>query len=164
MWRIILRTFWCIIWLTMIIIDREVLSVNIVIQPVSWGFGLFFFHLCNGHALQQNLAIASFSNLLCLFSNSRRSYDSTNRWPLPMTLIRDLDLCILSHKSVPAEQNISKFLQSVAKAMAILQMQKYPEQFVQISFTGTLCFLTFYKNAFLAVTFELKHLGWWFLA
>ena len=45
-----------------------------------------------------------------------------------MTLIRDLDLtyfCILSHNSVPAEQNIPKLLQSVAVAMAILQMQKY---------------------------------------
>ena len=45
-----------------------------------------------------------------------------------MTLIRDLDLTyfrILSHNSVPAEQNIPKFLQSVAVAMAILQMQKY---------------------------------------
>ena len=42
-----------------------------------------------------------------------------------MTLIRDLDLAyfrILSHNSVPAEQNIPKFLQSVAVAMAIRQM------------------------------------------
>ena len=42
-----------------------------------------------------------------------------------MTLIRDLDLtyfCILSHNSVPVEQNIPKLLQSVAVAMAILQM------------------------------------------
>ena len=42
-----------------------------------------------------------------------------------MTLIRDLDLMyfrILSYNSLPAEQNIPKFLQSVAEAMAILQM------------------------------------------
>ena len=49
-----------------------------------------------------------------------------------MTLIRDLDLTvltyfrILNHNSVPAEQNIPKFLQSVVVAMAILQMLKYP--------------------------------------
>ena len=46
-----------------------------------------------------------------------------------MTLIHDLDITyfrILSHNSVPAEQNILKFQQSVAEAMAIIQMQKYP--------------------------------------
>ena len=46
-----------------------------------------------------------------------------------MILIRDLDLmyfCILSHNSLSSEQNIPKFLQSVAEAMAILHMQKYP--------------------------------------
>ena len=44
-----------------------------------------------------------------------------------MTLTSDLDLTyfrILSHNSVPAEQNIPKFLQSIAVAMAILQIQK----------------------------------------
>ena len=51
--------------------------------------------------------------------------DSTNKWPLQMTLISDLDLTyfrILSHNSVPAEHNIPNFLQSVAVAMT---MQKY---------------------------------------
>ena len=45
-----------------------------------------------------------------------------------MTLTSELDLTyfrILSHNSLPAEQNIPKFLQSVAVAMAILQMPKY---------------------------------------
>ena len=27
---------------------------------------------------------------------------------------------------------------------------------------GTLCFLPFCKNVFVAITFELKHIGWWF--
>ena len=79
-----------------------------------------------------------------------------------MTLIRDLDLtyfCILSHNSVPAKQNIPKFLQSVVVGMAILQLPKYPQRFVQIPFIGTLCFPTFHENAFLAITFELKQLG-----
>ena len=46
-----------------------------------------------------------------------------------MTLTSDLYhtyFHILSRNSLPAEQNIPKFLQSIAVAMAILQMQKYP--------------------------------------
>ena len=67
-----------------IVIDREVLSVNIVIEPVSVVFFFFFFffstcaNLFNQRTLQQNLAIASSSNFLSLFSNTRRRSDSTN--------------------------------------------------------------------------------------
>ena len=57
----------------------------------------FFFRRYGWHALQQNLAIASSSNFLCLFSNSRRSADRTNKWPLRMTLMCDLDLSVLSY-------------------------------------------------------------------
>ena len=57
----------------------------------------FFFRRYGWHALQQNLAIASSSSFLCLFSNSRRSSDRTNKWPLRMTLMCDLDLSVLSY-------------------------------------------------------------------
>ena len=105
--------------------SRSILLLN----RFPWFFLGVGFHLYNWSTLQQNLAIAPFSNFLCLFSNRRHRSNSTNRWPLWMTLIHDLDLMyfrILSYNSVPAEQNIPKFLQSVAEAMAILQMQKYP--------------------------------------
>ena len=77
-----------------LVIDRRGSSVNIVIGVVAVGF---FFHLYDWHALQQNLAIASSSNFLCLFSNSRRSSDRTNKWPLRMTLMCDLDVSVLSY-------------------------------------------------------------------
>ena len=90
-------SMWIFFYYTIIVIDREVLSVNIVIEPVS--MGLFFFcccfHLCNQSTLQQNLAIALSSNFLSLFSNTRRRSDSTNRWPLKMALTYDLDLSVL---------------------------------------------------------------------
>ena len=43
--------------------------------------------------------------------------------------------------------------------MAILQMPKYPERSVRVPFVGALCFPPFQENAFVAITFELKHLG-----
>ena len=76
-----------------IIIDRRgYSSVNIVIGVFAVGF---FFRRFDFPPLQQNLAIASSSNFLCLFSNSRRSADRTNKWPLRMTLMCDLDLSVL---------------------------------------------------------------------
>ena len=45
--------------------------------------------------------------------------DDLDAWPWPLKYF-----CILSHNSVPAGENISKFLLSVALAMAILQMIK----------------------------------------
>ena len=63
-------------------------------------FLLFFFvstcaNLFNQRTLQQNLTIASSSNFLSLFSNTRRRSDRTNKWPLRMTLTCDLDLSVL---------------------------------------------------------------------
>ena len=58
---------------------------------------IFFFRRYDWHVLQQNLAIAPSSNFLCLFSNSRRSSDRTNKWPLRMTLMYDLDLSVISY-------------------------------------------------------------------
>ena len=78
----------------------EVLEVFVF--RISSGRRGFFFHPCNWRSLQQNLAIASSSKFLCLFSYSRRSADVTNRWPLQKTLTCDLDLQsfhILSHNS-----------------------------------------------------------------
>ena len=75
-----------------LVTDREVLSVSIVIGVVSVGF---FFRRFDFPPLQQNLATASSSNFLCLFSNSRRRSDITNKWPLRMTLMCDLDLSVL---------------------------------------------------------------------
>ena len=40
--------------------------------------------------------------------------------------------------------------------MAILQMPKYPEPSVRVSFAGALCFPPFHENAFVAITFGLK--------
>ena len=52
------------------------------------------------------LEMASFSKFLYMFSNGSCHADSTNKWPLQMTFISDLDLTyfrILSHNFVPAE-------------------------------------------------------------
>ena len=74
-----------------IFIEWEVPLVNIAIEPVAVLL-VFFPHLCELSTIQQNLAAASFSNFICLFSNSRRSSDPTIQWPLQMTLMSDLDL------------------------------------------------------------------------
>ena len=77
----------------------------------------FFFHPCNWWLLHPNLAIASSSNFLCLFSYSRRSADATTGdlygWPWCVTLTFQ-SFHILSHNSVSAGQKISKFLLTVA--------------------------------------------------
>ena len=69
--------------LELLLLTEMYLSVNIVIEPVSVGFFFLFcffcFHLCNQRMLQQNLAIASSSNFLSLFSNTRRRSDRTNK-------------------------------------------------------------------------------------
>ena len=79
-------------------------SVLVIDLDIYWGQCYyctgchgFFSHLFDWSMLQQNLAIASFTNFMCLFSNSRRSADSINRWHLWMTLARDLDLIVLLH-------------------------------------------------------------------
>ena len=78
---------------------------------------VFFSHLCELSTIQQNLAAASFSNFICLFSNSRRSSDPTIQWPLQMTLTSDLDLayfCLFNLFSLTAGLNLSKFLHRLA--------------------------------------------------
>ena len=77
------------------VIDRDTclgLYTDIAVVAVVFFFPPLHLDLAT---LQQNLAIASFSNSLCYFSNSRRSADLTNWWPLQMTLTSDLDLMIL---------------------------------------------------------------------
>ena len=101
-------------------------SVNIVIGVVAVGF---FFRRYGWHALQQNLAIASSSNFLCLFSNSRRSSDRTNKWPLRMTLMCDLDLSVLSYFEPWLCSCWTKHLQIFTECSlgyGHLQMPKYP--------------------------------------
>ena len=82
-------------------------NVDFVCQSLSWCVikhwditsilcVTFVFDL---HLLQQNLAIPSSTNCLCLVTNIRCRFDLTIRWPLWMTLRSDLDLayfCFLS--------------------------------------------------------------------
>ena len=76
----------------------------------------FFFCLFNCRLLQQNLAIASFSDFLLLCSNSRRHADSTSRWPLQMTLMCDLDLTVFSHFEPQLRTCVAKRLQNLTEA------------------------------------------------
>ena len=96
----------CKLWCLLNFLGYQTINIHIYIywprgtlgQSCYWtGFcRVFFFHFFELSTLEQNLAIASFSNFLCLFSNNRRMADSTNRWPLRMTLMCDLDLSVLS--------------------------------------------------------------------
>ena len=83
-------------------IDRDLVFVSDIYWPRGtlgqycyWsGCRGVFFRRFDFPPLQQNLATASSSNFLCLFSNSRRRSDRTNKWPLWMTLMCDLDLSV----------------------------------------------------------------------
>ena len=84
--------FWSSSFWLLLFLPKRLLFVSILLlEWLPW----IFFQLFD--TLQQNLAIASSSNFLCLFSNRRRSSDRTNKWPLRMTLMWDLDLWIISY-------------------------------------------------------------------
>ena len=78
----------------------------------------------------------------------------------------DLDLTIHVHFepciSVPAGQNISKFLHRLAKAMAILQIKTILSGLYEFHLRVHYVFRHFAKMCFEAISFELKHIGWWF--
>ena len=81
---------------------------------------VFFFFFSTSREfllLQQNLAIASLWNFLSIFMTSIQEcsvkFEWPCGWPWCMTLTFQY-FCILSHNSVSAGQNISKFLLSVA--------------------------------------------------
>ena len=127
-----------------------VLSVNIVIEPVA--VLLFFFHLCELSTIQQNLA-AAFSNFICLFSNSKRSSDSTIQWPLQMTLTSDLDhayFCLFNLFFTNCWAKPFQIFTQASLAYGHSSDIIKSLQSVRLLFTGTLCFLLFCEHAFLA--------------
>ena len=83
-------------------IDRDTISVYFVFVTVILYYYLFIYLLFRQivilcHTVSQKLTIISKSNFLCILSNVWRRADAKIRWPLRMTLTRDLDLTINVH-------------------------------------------------------------------
>ena len=85
-----------------LVIDRDTISVYFVFVTVILYYYLFIYLLFRQivilcHTVSQKLTIISPSNFLCILSNVWRRADAKIRWPLRMTLTRDLDLTINVH-------------------------------------------------------------------